>query len=108
MKLKQWRCLDKLGMTILGILIPSASFAATLITSSIDGGGGRSSAGSYVNDGCVGGIGGIAGNGAETNRQGYLGQLTELVSLSVTGTPTSINQSATSQLSGTANSTIAR
>jgi hypothetical protein len=68
----------------------------------VDGGGGRSSAGSYVNDGCVGGIGGLEDAGTVTNRAGYLGQLTEPASLMVTGFPAQVNETATSQLSGAA------
>jgi len=85
----------------LALLVASSLFAADLVTSTVDGGG-RSSAGAYVNDGCVGGIGGIADSGTETNRGGFLGQLTETASLAVTGTPVQVNETDASQLTGTA------
>ena len=53
-------------------------------------------------DGSVGGIGGISTAAPDTARHGYIGQLTEVASLTATGTPASINQGATSQLAGTA------
>ena len=93
----------KLGMTLLGItLYALACPAATLVTSSIDGGGQRASSASYVNDGCIGGIAGISSAASDTAKHGYIGQLTEVASLTVTGTPSVINQAATSQLTGKA------
>ncbi len=79
--------------------------AATLVTSSLDGGGGRSSAGNYVNDSSVGGIGGISTNAVsppETAKAGYIGQLYDVASMTVTGTPSPVNENSTSQLRGTA------
>lgn len=78
--------------------------AATLVTSSLDGGGGRSGAGNCTNDGCIGGIAGISTvvSPQETVKAGYLGQLSEVGSLSVTGTPASVNEGGTSQLGGAA------
>jgi len=86
----------------LAAIVASTLFAADLVTSSVDGGGGRSGAGSYTNDGCVGGIGGIGSSGSQVARHGFAGQLTEVTGLSVTGTPTQLNEGATSQLSGAA------
>jgi hypothetical protein len=71
-------------------------------TCSVDGGGQRSTSASYTMDGSLGGIAGIEGSGADTNKAGYIGQLTEVVSMTATGTPATINQGATSQLTGTA------
>jgi len=70
----------------------------------VDGGGGRSTSASYINDGSVGGIGGIStvASPPETVKAGYVGQLTEVISMTATGTPATINQGATSQLTGTA------
>jgi hypothetical protein len=81
------------------------AFAASVITTStIDGGGRRTSSANYTMDGSVGGIGGIStvASPPETTEAGYIGQLTEVVSLTATGTPASVNEGATSQLSGTA------
>jgi hypothetical protein len=80
------------------------SFAAVLVTSSVDGGGQRTASASYTMDCSVGGIGGISTvvSPPETMKHGYIGQLSELISVSVTGTPSSVNEGSTSQLSGTA------
>jgi hypothetical protein len=88
----------------LAVALAFSSFAATLVTSSVDGGGGRSSAGTYVNDGSIAGIGGIStvASPPETSKAGYIGQLIEVVSLTATGTPYSVNEGNTSQLSGSA------
>jgi len=78
--------------------------AATLVTSSIDGGGQRATSASYTMDGSLGGIAGIStvASPPETLKAGYIGQLTEMSSLTVTGTPATINQGATTQLAGIA------
>ena len=85
------------------MLLVTSTFAASVI-STIDGGGGRSTSASYVNNGRVGGIAGIStvASPPETVRAGYIGQLTEVVSLAATGTPATVNQGATSQLTGMA------
>jgi hypothetical protein len=90
-------------MLLLASCTAFASFAASVITTcSVDGGGQRSTSASYTMDGSLGGIAGIEGSGADTNKAGYIGQLTEVVSMTATGTPATINQGATSQLTGTA------
>lgn len=53
-------------------------------------------------DDSIGSIAGISTAGSDTAKYGYIGQLTEVVSLSVTGTPASVNETSTTQLSGTA------
>ena len=82
----------------------SANFAATLATSSVDGGGQRATSANYTMDGSVGGIASIStvASPPETVAGGYIGQLTEVASLTVTGTPAWVNEGATSQLSGMA------
>jgi hypothetical protein len=101
-----WRtALHRSAATTLALaLYAPACFAATLVTSSLDSGGGRSSAGNYVNDGCIGGIAGIStvASPPETVEAGYLGQLTEVISVSVTGVPAQVSETSTSQLSGVA------
>ena len=94
-----------LQVTFLALtLCASTTFAGTLVTSSIDGGGQRATSASYTMDGSVGGIAGIStvASPPETAKHGYIGQLTEVVSMSATGTPAFVNETATSQLSGTA------
>ena len=79
----------------------SATFAAS-VNSTIDGGGKRTTSASYTIDGSVGGIGGISSAAAVTVKDSYIGQLTDIASLSVTSAPSIINEGGTSQLSGTA------
>lgn len=67
----------------------------------MDGGGSHSASENYAVDGSVGSIGGVSSSSVDATKNGYIGQLTEVTGLSVTGTPVSINQGATSQLSGT-------
>lgn len=69
---------------------------------SIDAGGGHSAGANYVLDGSIGGVGAIAAAPTETLKGGYVGQLTEVTNLVVISTPATINEAATSQLSGTA------
>ena len=78
--------------------------ASVITTSTIDGGGQRATSANYTMDGSVGGIVGIStvASPPETVKAGYIGQLTEVVSLTATGTPNTVNETATSQLSGTA------
>lgn len=76
--------------------------SAGSVTSAITGGGGRSSAGAYVNDSSICTMSGFSDSGICTNRSGYIGQLTETASLALTGTPARVSEAATTQLSGTA------
>lgn len=93
-----------IGATLLALASYAlTTFAASVITTStIDGGGLRTTSANYAMDGSVGDIGGISSASADTAKNGYIGQLTEVVSVSATGTPASVNEGATSQLSGTA------
>jgi hypothetical protein len=89
-------------VVVLGNLCSSAFPASTVTTSTIDGGGLRTSSANYTMDGSVGGIGGISSGVVDTAKDGYIGQLTEVVSLVVTASPNSVGVGSTSQLSGTA------
>lgn len=89
------------GMAILGTFVSIAS-AATIATSSLDGGGKPAASVAYDNVGSLGGIGGISTAPGETAKHGYIGQLTEVISVNVTGTPATVSETATSQLSGSA------
>jgi hypothetical protein len=110
---EQQRFLDKLGVrawrrvtvfaTLLALtLYAPTMFAASTITTSIDGGGQHATSANYAMDNSVGGIGGISSASADTAKNGYIGELTEVVSITVTSTPSIVNEDATSQLSGTA------
>jgi hypothetical protein len=79
----------------------TAAFAASVV-STIDGGGKRTTSANYTMDGSVGGIVGISSAASDTAKHGYIGQLTEVVSVSVTSTPASVSETATGQLSGVA------
>jgi hypothetical protein len=89
-------------ISIFGFLSSAVYASSVITTSTIDGGGLHTTSANYTMDGSVGGIDGISSASADTAKNGYIGQLTEVVSVSVTGTPASINQGATSQLSGVA------
>ena len=79
-------------------------FAATLSTSSVDGGGQRAASANYTMDGSVGGIGGIATAAAPagTNSAGFVGQLTEVGGLTLSALPTQIGETGSAQLGGAA------
>ncbi len=80
----------------------SASY--TISTDTADFGGVRTTSNSYTNDGGVEVVAGISSvaSPAYTCRDGYVDQLTEVVSLAVTSAASSIAQATTVQLSGTA------
>ncbi len=86
------------------VVIFAAAASAVEVTSTVDNGGGRAtnSIAAYCHDGCIGGIGGVSSANGTTTRHGYIGLLTEVTELSVTGTPVAVNENATTQLSGTA------
>ena len=101
--------MNRITFSLLGLAFALASAfcargASVITTSTIDGGGLRTSSANYTMDGSVGGIGGIStvASPPETAKAGYIGQLTEVVCLTATGTPASVNEGNTSQLSGTA------
>jgi hypothetical protein len=78
-----------------------ASANYTIATDITDGGGKRATSTSYTNDGSAGGVVGIstAAAPAETAKAGYIGQLTEVTALQLAATPTTVNETATRQLS---------
>ena len=87
---------------LLALTLCAATCLAANVTSTIDGGGQRATSANYATDNSIGGIGGISSAAADTSKNGYIGQLTEVVSMSATRTPSSVNEGATSQLSGSA------
>jgi hypothetical protein len=97
---------------VVGLSVCSSAFASSMVTeSTIDSGGLHTTSANYAIDNSVGGIGGISSASADTAKYGYIGQLTEVVSITVTAQPNLVAVAATSQLSGTAtlnDSTVAR
>ncbi len=93
------------SMTLLlaaGCLPLAVTRAAQLSSATIDGGGGRATSANYTIDANVGDTAGISdGNSAETVvRYGYIGRLTDIVGLTLTGTPHIVNEEDSTQLSG--------
>ncbi len=80
---------------------PRSSTNYSIPTDSTDAGGKRATSAAYTNDGSAGGITGISSVAApaETAKAGYLGQLTEVTALQLAATPTTVNETATRQLS---------
>jgi hypothetical protein len=79
----------------------SSSSHYTVPADTVDAGGQRASGGPFTNDGSVGGISGIStvASPVQTAKAGYLGQLTEVTALRLAATGTTVNETATLQLS---------
>ena len=69
---------------------------------SVDNGGRTVASANYSIDGSLGAIGGVATGTVAALKAGYVGQLTDVTGLSVTATPASVNEGATTQLGGAA------
>jgi hypothetical protein len=82
----------------------SRSGGSYAVNDIMDGGGQAATNGACALVGSIGGIVGVctAAPPTETVKHGYIGQLTEVSALSVTSAPASVNEGATSQLSGLA------
>ncbi len=80
---------------------PRSSTDYSVPTDTTDAGGNRTTSAAYTNDGSLGGITGIStiASPTETTKAGYLGQLTEVTALQLAATPTTVNETATRQLS---------
>jgi hypothetical protein len=78
----------------------SANYSVT--TEVADSGGARTTSASYTNDGSSGGVTGIStvAAPAEVAKQGYVGQLYEIVGFSVSAPQNFVNEGTTLQLSG--------
>src|SRR5262245_14270931 len=65
-----------------------------------DSGGRRATTPSYVNDGSIGGIGGISTVAlpSESARHGYPAQLIDVTNIVISANPTNINENSTRQL----------
>jgi hypothetical protein len=90
------------NILLLQLLFGTAAFAANVVITAVDGGGGRATSANYVNDGSIGAITGVSTAGVGIARHGYVGQLTEVSSMTATGAPATVNETATTQLSGAA------
>jgi hypothetical protein len=70
------------GFRISLLLLCSTAFAASVSSpSSIDGGGLHATSANYTTDNSVGGIGGISSAAADTAKDGYIGQLSEVIGI---------------------------
>ena len=89
------------AVVVLSALSPTAAEreAATL-----DGGGGMAASANYALHGSLGGIAGTAMAAAPQSvaRHGYMGQLTEIADVTLTGTPATVAEETATQLSGAA------
>jgi hypothetical protein len=84
-------------------LVPLAAFASTIVsTTTVDDGGGQSASANFSVNSSIGGIEGASSAAGVTDNGGYVGQLTEVVSVTVTAEPNSVAAGSTSQLSGMA------
>jgi hypothetical protein len=81
---------------------PRTSASYSILTDTADGGGNRAISASYTHDGSAGDFVGIStvAAPAETAKAGYLGQLTEVTALQLAATPTTVNETATRQVTG--------
>jgi hypothetical protein len=84
------------------VLLALSASGGSVAAATIDGGGQRVASASYAIDGSVGDIAGTATAAPSAARHGYIGQLTEVVSITVTASPISVDEGSTSQLSATA------
>lgn len=82
----------------------SIGHAAEVVAFSLDGGGGLVASDEYELIGHLGGIVGVSDVSvpAQIARHGYIGQLTDVVGLSLSANPDSVDEEATTQLSGQA------
>lgn len=80
---------------------PRTSANYTILTDTTSGGGARVTSAAYTNDGSAGAVAGLStvAAPAETAKHGYMGQLTEVTALQLAATPTTVNETATRQLS---------
>ena len=81
---------------------PRTSANYSIATDSGDAGGKHATSASYTHDGSAGGITGVSTLAAPagTAKHGYLGQLAVVTALQLAATPTTVNETATRQLSG--------
>ena len=92
-----------LRTALLVLLIPLSGSAATpTLANSGATAGGRQTVASIVVNSSIGGIGGSASVASFIARSGIAGQLTDVLSVAVTGSPTTVNEGTTRQLTAMA------
>ena len=80
----------------------TASAATPALVNSGGTGGGRQTVGAVVVNSSIGGIGGSASVTTFAARHGFAGQLTDVQSVAVSASPTTVNEGSTRQLAATA------
>ncbi|MCX6902994.1 MAG: hypothetical protein NTW03_05870 [Verrucomicrobia bacterium] len=94
------------ALLAIGMSLPGAfSAASAACTSSmLDAGGKRVGSASYMMDGSLGSLGGmaVAASPQVVARNGYVGQLYDVQSLALSASPPNVNEAATSQLAAKA------
>ncbi|MBI5802284.1 MAG: hypothetical protein HZA92_16360, partial [Verrucomicrobia bacterium] len=85
----------------LATLLPLSAATPALVHSAAVAGG-RQTAGTAVVNSAIGGIGGNASVTTFAVRHGFAGQLTDLQSIAVSASPTTVNEGSTRQLAATA------
>src|SRR5687768_13176280 len=78
---------------------PRSSASYSIPMESIDAGGIPVTSARYSHVGSAGGIPGLSTAGSTTVKSGYIGQIFEPAALTLAGTPPSVNEAATTQLS---------
>ena len=87
------------GSLICTVMWVVSALQAGTVSSVLDSGGRRVSSSSYAIDGSLGSLGGVGTSAAPyVARHGYAGQITDVKSLSLSATPSTINESGTRQL----------
>lgn len=102
---------QRLGVTALLLALAASAHAGprtstdyTVPADTADAGGQRATSSAYTNDGSLGGITGIStvASPAQTAKAGYVGQLYDPSTLTVTAASSNVNETGTVQLSGVA------
>ena len=88
-------------LALLAALVPATAATPALVHSAVVAGG-RQTVGSVVVNSSIGGIGGSASVATLVARHGFAGQLTDVQSVAVTASPTTVNEGSTRQLAATA------
>ena len=80
---------------------PRSSASYTVPADTVDAGGQRTTNAAYNHDGSLGGFMGIStvASPVQTNKAGYIGQLTEVTELQLAASPTTVDEGGTRQLS---------
>lgn len=88
-------------LALLAALASASAATPSLVNSGLTAGG-RQAVGTIVVNSSIGSIGGSASVATFAARHGFAGQLTDVQSVAVTASPTTVNEGATRQLAATA------